>query len=156
MQKASRAFLISIAAGSSENQDYELLNEKLEKNTGIKGIKASFQNINQSGTTQEFWKIANKKAMNVNENKNSKAHLHCKYKWSPKALEFFVPDEDKVDSARQTMINMFGKFKDEADPIGSDGSKMRFLLLKRGAIKSNRTCELCAEKIHLSNLAEGT
>jgi hypothetical protein len=66
MQKSNRAFIIGIAVGSSENQDYEVLNRKLQEDTGIEGIKVSFQNVNQSGISQEFWKIANSKVNKVN------------------------------------------------------------------------------------------
>lgn len=63
MQNSANAYLIGIAAGSSEDQDVELLNKKLADTTGITGIKTSFQNINQQGITNDFWKIANEKAV---------------------------------------------------------------------------------------------
>lgn len=146
MQGSHKAYLIGIAAGSTENQDCDLLNAKLECATGIKGIEVSFQNINQTGITQDFWKIANKKASLVNDNKNSRAHLQCKYKWAPNALGIFVPTEELVDVARQRMIQMYGKFKDVEDPIWPDGSKMRFLPLKNGTIRSDRTRELVRKR----------
>jgi len=146
MQRSHKAFLIGIAAGSTENQDCELLNKRLEHVTGIQGIEASFQNINQTGVTQDFWKVANAKAMEANSNKNSRAHLQCKYKWAPNGLGIFVSSEELVDVARQKMINMFGKFKDVEDPIWPDGSRMRFLPLKSGTIKSDRTRELVKKR----------
>jgi hypothetical protein len=48
-QKSNKAFIIGIAVGSSENQDYEVLNKKLQEETGIEGIEVSFQNVNQFG-----------------------------------------------------------------------------------------------------------
>jgi hypothetical protein len=146
MQNSYKAYLIGIAAGSTENQDCDLLNERLAAATGIKGIETSFQNINQTGITQDFWKIANKKALAASENKNSRAHLQCKYKWAPNALAIFVPEENMVDYARQVMIQMYGKFKDQDDPIWPDGSKMRFLPLKSGVIKSDSTRELVRKR----------
>jgi hypothetical protein len=65
-QKSVSAYIIGIAVGSTENQDYELLNKKLEEVTGITGIEVSFQNIHQIGVTQDFWDIANKKASTTN------------------------------------------------------------------------------------------
>jgi hypothetical protein len=71
MQKSSSAFIIGIAVGSMEKQDYELLNEKLSTVTGIEGKEVSFQNINQAGITQEFWKLANDKASAISKDKYS-------------------------------------------------------------------------------------
>jgi hypothetical protein len=142
MQKSHKAFLIGIAAGSTEEQDCMLLNERLPKVTGIKGIEVSFQNVNQNGITQEFWKVANKKAEAISQNKNSRTYLQCKYRWAPNALAVYVPSADLVASARKIMIAMFGKFKDKDDPIWPDGSSMRFLPLKVGNINSDRTRDL--------------
>lgn len=54
MQNSPSAYIIGIAVGSTENQDIELLNQKLERESGIKGIEMSYQNIHQSGITPEF------------------------------------------------------------------------------------------------------
>lgn len=69
MQKSPSALIIGIAVGSTEKQDYELLNKKLCEETGIEGMEVSFQNINQAGVTQEFWKLANEKASSINKDK---------------------------------------------------------------------------------------
>lgn len=91
MQKSSEAHLIGIAVGSSEDQDLEILNQRLEQVTGIRGIEASFQNINQAGITNDFWKTANEKATATMTSKNSREFLRCKYKWAPNAIAIYVP-----------------------------------------------------------------
>jgi hypothetical protein len=57
-QKTSTAFIIGIAVGSTEDQDFG-------------GIEVSFQNVNQVGVTQEFWKIAKQKVKEANTDKLS-------------------------------------------------------------------------------------
>jgi hypothetical protein len=76
MQKSPNAYIISIAVGLTEKQEYELLNEKLGKEIGIDGVEVSFQNINQAGLTQEFWKHANEKAAAINQDKYSRDLLY--------------------------------------------------------------------------------
>ena len=61
-----------MAAGSTEDMDYDSINEGLESIVGIKGIEVSYQNLYQPGITPEFWKIANKKADNTRVPKNSR------------------------------------------------------------------------------------
>ena len=53
-QNSPRSIIIGIATRSSKDQNFSLLNEWLVKDTGISGIEASFQNINQVGVTSEF------------------------------------------------------------------------------------------------------
>lgn len=62
MQNSPTAFIIGIAVGSTKKQDFKILNKKLSTEIGIEGIETSFQNINQYGVTQEFWKLANESA----------------------------------------------------------------------------------------------
>lgn len=71
MQNSPTTYLIGIAAGSSEDQDIELLNKKLGEVTGIQGIEMSFQNINQQGITNE----SNEKAAATGSHKSSKEYL---------------------------------------------------------------------------------
>lgn len=146
-QKSTKAFIIGIAVGSSEDQDFELLNSRLEVDTGIKGIEVSFQNINQIGITQEFWKMANSKATKVNNDKMSRDHLRTKYLWAPNALAIYVPDKDRVSIARKIMIHKYGKVVKGNDPVWPDGSSMRFLPIKGSQIKNEKTREIVRKRM---------
>lgn len=134
MQQSHEAHLIGIAPGLSEEQDYEVLNEKSGKATGIEGIEVSFQNIHQVGITNEFWKSANAQAEATMAPKNSREYLRTKYKWAPNAIAIYVPRADMVNRARKKMINIYGKDTGGEDPVWPNGTKMRFLPLKNGVI----------------------
>lgn len=103
------AYVIGIAVGSTKKQDVEQLNAKLEGSTGIEGLEASFQNINQFGVTQEFWKLADEKAYAINKDKFSGEHLQEKYKWAPNAIAVYVPRRELIVKARKIMITRYGK-----------------------------------------------
>jgi hypothetical protein len=139
MQKSPNAYIIGIAVGSTEKQEYELLNEKLGKEIGIDGVEVSFQNINQAGVTQEFWKHANEKAAAINTDKYSRDHLREKFRWAPNALAIYVPTRELVNTARKRMLTKYGKPINGEDPIWSDGAAMRFLPIKGPTIKNERT-----------------
>ena len=145
-QNSPRSFIIGMAVGSTENQDLKLLNKRLEESTGIKGIEASFQNINQYGVTAEFWKIANANALKANKDKTSRDHLRTKYRWAPNAIALFVPTKEVEGIARKIMLHKYGKAKDGIDPIWPDGSSMRFLPIKGSSI---RNCHRCATMINM-------
>jgi hypothetical protein len=147
MQNSPTAYIIGIAVGSTEKQDYELLNKKLSMETGIDGIEVSFQNINQAGVTQDFWKLANDKAMMASKDKYSREHLNEKYRWAPNSLAIYVPRKELVPQARKTMINKYGKSKDGNDPIWPDGSTMRFLPIKGQAIKNEKTRNIVRKRL---------
>lgn len=146
-QKSNKAFIIGIAVGSTENQDYEVLNKKLQEETGIKGIEVSFQNVNQFGISQDFWKIANSKANKVNRDKMSREHLRTKYLWAPNALAVYVPTKEAANKARKIMIQKYGKLVNGADPVWADGSSMRFLPIKGSAIKNEKTKEIVRKRM---------
>lgn len=147
VQKSNKAFIIGIAVGSSENQDYDVLNEKLQDATGIKGIEVSFQNINQAGISQEFWKIANSKANKANKDKLSREHLRTKYRWAPNALAVYVPTKEAVNMAQKIMIQKYGKLINGYDPVWPDGTSMRFLPIKGTAIKNEKTKEIVRKRL---------
>jgi hypothetical protein len=147
MQKSNNSYIIGIAVGSSENQDYEVLNDKLQEATGIAGIEVSFQNVNQAGISQEFWKIANSKANKVNRDKASRDHLRTKYLWAPNALAVYVPNKEAVTIARKIMIQKYGKSVEGSDPVWPDGSSMRFLPIKGPAIKNEKTKEIVRKRM---------
>lgn len=147
VQKSSKAFIIGMAVGSTENQDIELLNQRLEEATGIKGIEASFQNINQYGVTSEFWKIANTKATKANKDKMAREHLRTKYRWAPNAVAFYVPTKEAEGIARKILLHKYGKATEGKDPIWPDGSSMRFLPIKGTGIKSDKTREIVRKRM---------
>lgn len=147
MQKSPSAYIIGIAVGSTEKQDYELLNQKLQAETGIEGIEVSFQNINQAGVTQEFWKLANEQATMVNADKYSREHLREKYLWAPNAIAIYVPTKELVSSARRTMIKKYGKSINGSDPIWPDGSTMRYLPVKGQAIRNEKTRSIVRKRM---------
>lgn len=147
MQYSSESYLIGIAAGSSEEQDTELINQRLSEVTGIQGIEVSFQNVNQIGITNEFWKMANEKAEATMAYRNSREYLRCKYKWAPNAIAIYVPKAGMVTEARKTMIRMFGKETGKGDPRWPDGTRMRFLPLKNGVIHSERTRAIVKKRL---------
>jgi hypothetical protein len=147
MQTSPTAYIIGIAVGSTENQDVELLNQRLEKFTGIKGIEMSYQNIHQSGITPEFWKLANSKAAKNNPDKMSKEYLRTKYSWAPNGLAVYVPKREMVNVARKIMLRLFGKTINGNDPVWPDGSSMRFLPIKGAVIKSEKTKEVVWKRL---------
>ena len=57
MQNSPTAFIIGLAAGSTENMDYEEINKHLQDVVGIKGIEVSFQNLYQPGITPDFLEV---------------------------------------------------------------------------------------------------
>jgi type II secretory pathway pseudopilin PulG len=124
-QKTSTAFIIGIAVGSTEDQDFG-------------GIEVSFQNVNQVGVTQEFWKIANQKVKEANTDKLSRDHLRMKYRWAPNAIAVFVPNKESVNAARKIMQKKYGKAINGNDPVWPDGSQMRFLPIKGPVIKNEK------------------
>jgi hypothetical protein len=147
MQNSPTAYIIGIAVGSTEKQEYEILNRKLSEETGINGLEVSFQNINQAGVTQEFWKLANEKASVASKDKYSRDHLREKYRWAPNALAIYVPNREMVAKARKIMISKYGKSVEGSDPIWPDGSSMRFLPIKGAAIKNEKTRNIVRKRL---------
>lgn len=147
MQESPTAFIIGIAVGSTEKQDYELLNKKLSEDTGIEGLEVSFQNINQAGVTQEFWKLANERASAINADQYSRDHLREKYRWAPNSLAVYVPTRDMIAKARKALIGKYGKSIEGKDPIWPDGSSMRFLPIKGATIKNDKTKSIVRKRM---------
>lgn len=147
MQNSADSYLIGIAVGSSEDQDTKILNEQLEIVTGVKGIEVSFQNFYQAGLTNEFWDNANKKAKATGAKETSREFLRCKYGWAPSALAIFVPKIHMVGSARKVMIEKYGSLVNGANPQWSDGTRMRFLPIKGGNFKSEKTRAIIKKRI---------
>jgi hypothetical protein len=147
MQNSADSFLIGIAVGSSEDQDTTILNKELETATGISGIEVSYQNFYQAGITNEFWDIANKKAKATGAHEMSRDYLRCKYSWAPSALAVFVPKIHMVAQARKIMIQKYGKLVDGSNPQWPDGTRMRFLPIKGGNLRSEKTKAIIKKRI---------
>ena len=147
MQHSPTAFIIGIGVGSTEKQDIELLNNKLTEETGIEGIEVSFQNVNQSGITPEFWKLSNEKALEVTSDRNSRNYLREKYRWAPNTLAIYVPPWEMVSKARKVMLTKYGKTVDGNDPVWPDGSSMRFLPIKGATIKNEKTRNIVRKRL---------
>ena len=94
MQKSPTAYIVGIAAGSTEDMDYETINKGIEEIVGVKGVEVSFQNLYQPGITPEFWKIANKKAEGTKTPKNSRTFMNTKYLWAPTGLGVYVSKKE--------------------------------------------------------------
>jgi hypothetical protein len=147
MQHSARAYVVGIAVGSGEGQDFDELNDRLQDSTGIQGIEISYQNIYQAGITNEFWDIANKQAKKTGYEQNSREFLSCKYAWAPSALVIYVPDSDKVTQARKTLIEKYGKLEDGKSPMWPDGTRMRFLPIKGTPLKSEKPKQVIRKRI---------
>ena len=128
-----------MAAGSTEEMDYDAINKDLENASGIKGIEVSYQNLYQPGITPEFWKIANKKADNTRAPKTSRTYMNTKYKWAPTGLGVYVSNKDDQTKARKAMMKKFSTLKNGELPVWPGGARMGFVPLKNGYIKSERT-----------------
>jgi hypothetical protein len=147
MQNSVESYLIGIAVGSSEDQDTTILNHRLAEVTGIQGIEVSYQNFYQAGITNEFWDIANKKAKATGAHEMSRDYLHGKYSWAPSALAVYVPKIHMVAQVRKIMIQKFGKLLDGTNPQWPDGTRMRFLPIKGGNLKSEKTKAIIKKRI---------
>ena len=91
--------------GTTEGQVTTKINSELEGVTGIKGIKASWQNIWQQEVTPNLWKEAKKKSTgNLGVVNNS-----IKHKWSPSALVIFVKRREDLKPARKVLYEKFGQ-----------------------------------------------
>ena len=72
IQDSPTAYLIGIAAGSTECMETETINNKLSEAIGVEGVRASYQNIYQPGITPKIWQNAKKKAAATKTTRNSR------------------------------------------------------------------------------------
>ena len=139
-QESPRAYLIGVAAGSTESMEFKSINEGLSKATGITGIAVNYQTFHQVGITKSMWDIAYKKADKASTDKKSRAYNKTKYAWAPQGLCVYVTDKSLEKSARLKMIELYGECKDDGTlPVWPGGSTMRFIPLKSTFIKNNKT-----------------
>ena len=45
MQRSPTAYIVGVAAGSTEDMDYQEINKGIEEIVGMKGVEVSFQNL---------------------------------------------------------------------------------------------------------------
>ena len=139
-QTSPRAYLIGVAAGSTENMEFKSINEGLQKATGIQGIAVNYQTFHQTGITKPMWNIAYKKADTASTDKRSRAHNKTKYAWAPEGLCVFVTDKTLEKSARMKMLELYGECTEDGTlPVWPGGSAMRFIPLKATFIKNAKT-----------------
>ena len=138
VQDGPEAYIIGIAAGSTEGMSYQAINDNISKIVGVEGIRASYQKFHQTGMTKDYWKRADQKAAETKAAKNSRTYNAVRYKWAPEALCFYVLDKTKQKEARLAMIKMFGVQKKDVEiQAFPGGSRMRFVPLKqKGPITS--------------------
>ena len=115
--------------GSTDRQVITKINSEVEEVTGIKGIKASWQNIWQQEVTPNLWKEAKKKATN----KSGVVNNSLKHKWSPSALIIFVERREDLKPARKVLYEKFGQNvtdsygNEDAYPTWPGSAQMKFV-----------------------------
>ena len=140
LQNSPKAFLVGVAAGSTEGIEMDSINKELGSVTGIKGIGVSYQSFHQPGITPALWKEANKIAGEATNDKKSRVFIKTKYAWAPEGMCIYVPEQKDVASARKILIAKYGECDKTGNlPIWPGGSRMRFIPLKSLWIKNAKT-----------------
>ena len=139
-QDSPKAYLIGVAAGSTENMEFDSINRGLSKITGIKNIAVNYQTFHQVGITKDIWTDAYRHADNASKDKSSRAYNKTKYAWAPEGLCIYVTDKTQENEARMKLLKMYGECKEDGTiPVWPGGSSMRFIPLKATYIKNTRT-----------------
>ena len=139
-QESPRAYLIGVAAGSTEKMEFKSINEGLAKATGIKNIAVNYQTFHQVGITKPMWNIAYKKADKISDDKRSRIYNQTKYAWAPQGLCVYVTDKSVEREARLKMLELYGECNEDGKlPVWPGGSTMRFIPLKSTYIKNSKT-----------------
>ena len=140
--QAENCWQVGFCMGSTEGQVVTKINAELETVTGIKGIKASWQNIWQREVTPNLWKEAKKKATDQSGAINNS----IKHKWSPSALNIFVKKREDLKPARKILYEKFGRNvtdsygNEDAYPTWPGGAQMKFVpMADRNMSKDNVT-----------------
>ena len=102
--QAENCWQVGFCMGSTEGQVITKINSELEEITGIKGIKASRQNVWQREVTPNLWKEAKNKATD----KAGVVNNSIKHKWSPSALIIFMARREDLKPARKVLYEKFG------------------------------------------------
>ena len=127
-QKYAKVYQVGFCLGSTEGQNVELLNSRIEKEMDNTQIEMSFQSINQAKVVSEYWKKANDKAKAY---KGTSSFNRVKFQWAPKALIVYAANADEVPALRKGLMVKYGKNTEEGVlPVWPDGSSMKFCPLK--------------------------
>ena len=140
--QAENCWQVGFCMGSTEGQVVTRINAELETVTGIKGIKASWQNVWQKDVTPSLWKEAKKKATDQSGVINNSV----KHQWSPSALVIFVTRREDLKPARKVLYEKFGRNvtdsygNQDAYPTWPSGAQMKFVpMADRNMSKDNVT-----------------
>lgn len=127
--------------GSTEKQDICEINKELEKITGFKGIRVSYENIYFQKVTQRLWK----EAVNCSKDFNPPEKNRVKHQWAPAGLMVFVTKKEHVGPARKSLYEMYGKNvidkhgNTDAYPTWPGGAQMKFVpQLEKNLSESNK------------------
>ena len=157
LQKSPNAYLVGVAAGSTEDQDLTGVSDYLAKITGIAGIGISYQNIQQPDITSEFWNKAKVKMeqtrseleqAGVTLQERGRKALRMKYKCAPSGACIYVPDRASVRVARSILLKTLGQSNSEGGwPEFGNGSIMRFFPVKGTNIRKQANRELARQRL---------
>jgi hypothetical protein len=141
-QRFSQSFQVGFCMGSTDDQNTNLLNSRIEKDLGIQGVECSVQALNQSGIANLYWEKADNYAK-ANRNARSANWKRDKFKMSPRGLVLYTDDAAKVPELRASLYAKYGKNDENGTwPVWPDGSQMRF-------------CPLRGQRIRNTNAAQG-
>ena len=114
--------------GSTEDQQTDLLNTRIETVLGMKGVECSIQALNQSGIANLNWDKTDNYTK-ASRNARSANWKQDKFKMSPCGLVIYTDDPLKVTDLRASLDAKYGK-KNGTWPIWPDGLQMRFCPLR--------------------------
>ena len=146
VQRYHKAFPVGFFQGSSETGVYEILNKELPKIVGT-NIEVSFQNIYQRGVTGKFWEFAKNEALKQG-NEGSKDFRSRKFSLAPSGLIAYVYREADINKAFKILVKHYGKqTAEKAWPILPDGSRMRFIPMVSGFVRSTKVRNQLSQRI---------
>ena len=148
IQDSPTAHFIGIVAGSTEGMETEAINNGLSKAIGVEGVRVSYQNIYQPRITAGLWQNANSKAAATKAPRNSREFQKEKYSWSPTGLAVYVIEKKNEKPARDAMIKQYGEADEDGNlPVWPGGASFRFIPMKKGRIKSERTHKIVKNRV---------
>lgn len=139
VQKGTRAFQLGMFIGTSYSQNLEKMQQEIEQATGIKGIEVSYQDVYQSGATEDFRDKAYKKADQFN--RYTRDWFETLNRNLPRAVMAYVQDPNIIDAARDMLRSKYQKEVDGQWPRLPDGSLAKFVPLKGSKTLSQETME---------------
>ena len=139
-QNFDTAYAIGYFAGSVERGEYKTVIKDIGELTKVK-CEASYQIINQRGVSNQIWYQATEEAEKDYPNPHSKEHKKIKFAHAPSALVVYVNKTEDIVKARRNIIEKYGNPNDEHWPTLVDGSRMRFVPIFKGFVKSKEVFE---------------